>query len=80
MTLKIKSDFKDTVLAFGGGGNTPLGQRSAEDLNKLAQYSHADPSLRQYFDGEIPALEDLKKAEVTGNLKTADKTPVVKTA
>lgn len=60
-TLKINKDYQDHIVAFGGGGKLPLGQRSQEDLVALAKLSYSNKRLARFFDGEIPSLADLQK-------------------
>lgn len=65
MEIKIKEEFKDTFIAFGGGGNLKLGERDQEDLIKLAIMGKksGDKSILKVFDGELPKLEEMQASQ-----------------
>lgn len=61
--VKIKRHYNDRFIAYGGGGNKTLGQRSQEDLRKLAILAHQSnsKSLLEVFE-VLPSLQDLQRA------------------
>ncbi len=65
MAIKIKEEFAKTIIGFNGGGRTPLGERSQEDIDRLAYLASAsgNKNLLKLFDGELPTLGELKKME-----------------
>lgn len=67
-SLKIKEEFKTTVVGFGNSG-LPLGQRSEADLIKLAEMAKYDKHLANYFE-VLPTDEKLQEAKVDTFLKT----------
>ena len=64
MDIKIKSEFKNTIIAFGGRGKLPLGDRSDEDIARLAltALQSKDKGLLNLFDGDLPSIEELQKS------------------
>jgi uncharacterized protein YdcH (DUF465 family) len=58
----IKADFKDTFVAFGGGGKKKLGER--DDIDKLAilALKSNNPELKKLFE-KLPSLEELMTDE-----------------
>jgi len=61
MTLKIKPEYSKLIIAFGGTGRIELGSRPQDQLRKLAILSYSDPSIKLFFDGDIPPLADLQR-------------------
>jgi hypothetical protein len=55
INLKIKEEFKATVVGFNHSG-LPLGERS--DLHLLAEMAQSDPFLANLFE-QLPAVEEL---------------------
>lgn len=70
--VRIKEEFKKTIIAFGGGGKVALGER--KDLDKLAILAHEsrDPTLLNLFES-LPSLEELKRKSTDRQLAQAPK-------
>jgi hypothetical protein len=67
MDIKIKKEFKKTVIGFNNSG-LPLGERDDLDvLAKIAQESQ-NPELLKLFDGELPSVSKLKKVKTDKDL------------
>lgn len=71
-TAKIKKEFLETFIAFGGGGSKLLGER--DDIDQLAIIAHESghKGLLNLFE-VLPSLEELKKAKVDAQLKSGPK-------
>jgi hypothetical protein len=65
---KLKPEFKDHFVAFGGKGKINLGDR--EDLDDLALIARqsGNPNLTRLFE-HLPSLEELQKAKTDEQLK-----------
>jgi hypothetical protein len=67
MDIKIKKEFKKTVIGFNNSG-LPLGERDDLDvLAKIAQESQ-NPELLKLFEGELPSISKLKKVKTDKEL------------
>lgn len=62
--LNIKQEFKDVKVAFKGSRGRTLGELEQSDLEVLAESAHANRKIKQYFDGDIPTLEELRARKV----------------
>lgn len=67
MNIKIKDEYKKTVVAFGNSG-LPLGERDDLYLLAIIAMESQDPSLLQFFE-KLPTLEALKKEKTDRELK-----------
>lgn len=72
-SLKIKEEYKATIVGFGDSG-LPLGQRSEADLIKLAGMAKYDQHLANYFES-LPTDEKLEEIKV-GSFLQANPAPV----
>lgn len=72
MELKIKSKYAGKKVVFAGGGNQPLGNRSQDDLRKLAiaGLQGKDSTILELFEGQLPVLQELQKAETAKQIAT----------
>ncbi len=73
VNAKIKDANKKTVVGFANSG-LPLGERSQEDINKLAIMAQESKSssLLELFE-ELPSIEDLKAQKTDADLKEIKK-------
>lgn len=64
MSLRIKPQYKDTVIAFQDSG-VALYKRSCLQLIDLALLAHSskDPSILKFFE-ELPTVSELKKMKM----------------
>lgn len=69
--IKIKDNHAKRVVVFAGSTRTPLGQKSQEELRKLAiiGLQSNDKTILELFDGQLPALADLQKVETSKEIK-----------
>ncbi len=70
MEVKIKEHYRNSFIAYGGGGKKVLGERSQDDLVKLAIMAHQSKSktLLDVFE-TLPPLADLQKSKVDKAIK-----------
>lgn len=80
MLSKIKDEFKDTLIAFGGKGSLRLGQR--QDLDALAIMAHksGNKNLLKLFE-VLPSLDKLEEDAMDSKLeKLMPKQPATQVA
>lgn len=69
---KIKEEFLGTVVAFGGGGPKPLGERDDIDRLAIIAQESQDKSLLNLFE-VLPSLHELKEEATDAAIEKAVK-------
>lgn len=75
ISLKIKSQYQDTKIAFGSRSK-PLKERTQEELRDLAiiAIESNNPNLTRLFE-QLPTLDELKNEKVSKAIPVAAPTP-----